>query len=211
MTETQGRTPEGRTQGERKAETRARLVAAAAELFARNGYHAVSTDAVAEAAGRTSGAVYAHFGGKEGLLWALLDEWERATAREIRDALAATDDPAHRVDALWSTFVRRPGGHGDPGMLLEHELWLYAARRAEAAGALAQRYQGARTALADTFGAWAAERGAHLPHGADAAATLVLALLLGLEMQRRVDPAAVPDDLAVAGLRRLLDEPEPPD
>jgi hypothetical protein len=33
---------------------------------------------------------------------------------------------------------------------------------------------------------------------------LALALLYGLEMQRRVDPAAVPDDLVVRGLRALL-------
>ncbi|MGH9206548.1 MAG: helix-turn-helix domain-containing protein, partial [Acidimicrobiales bacterium] len=52
------------TQEERKAETRARLLAAAADLFAGQGIEAVSVDAVAEAAGRTSGAVYAHFGSK---------------------------------------------------------------------------------------------------------------------------------------------------
>jgi len=62
-----------RTQEERKAETRSRLLAAAAELFADHGVDAVSVDAVAEAAGRTSGAVYAHFGSKQGLLLALLD------------------------------------------------------------------------------------------------------------------------------------------
>ncbi len=64
------------TQQERKAETRARLLAAAAELFADQGIDAVSVDAVAEAAGRTSGAVYAHFGSKQGLLLALLDSWK---------------------------------------------------------------------------------------------------------------------------------------
>jgi hypothetical protein len=35
-------------------------------------------------------------------------------------------------------------------------------------------------------------------------AALVLALLLGLAMQRRLDPASVPDDLAAAGLGTLL-------
>ncbi len=61
------------TQGERRAQTRRALLDAAAELFATRGVDGASIDAVAEAAGRTSGAVYDHFGGKEGLLFALLE------------------------------------------------------------------------------------------------------------------------------------------
>ena len=34
--------------------------------------------------------------------------------------------------------------------------------------------------------------------------TLVIALMIGLEMQRRLDPDAVSDELARAGLRTLL-------
>ena len=47
-----------RTQQERKADTRERLLSAAAQLFADHGIDAVSVDVVAEAAGRT-GAVAA--------------------------------------------------------------------------------------------------------------------------------------------------------
>ncbi len=49
------------TQLERRAETRARLITAAVALFAEHGPAAVSVDAVAATAGRTSGAVYDHF------------------------------------------------------------------------------------------------------------------------------------------------------
>jgi len=38
---------------------------------------------VAEAAGRTSGAVYDHFGSKQGMLLALLDEWEQSLVTVI--------------------------------------------------------------------------------------------------------------------------------
>jgi AcrR family transcriptional regulator len=60
------------TQGERRAETRERLLFAAAELFAERGIEGSAVDAIAERAERTSGAVYDHFGGKPGLLFALL-------------------------------------------------------------------------------------------------------------------------------------------
>ena len=83
-----------RTQGERKAETRSRLLDAAAELFAAQGIDAVSVDAVAEAAGRTSGAVYAHFGSKHGLLLALLDAWKDSLLTVLLAEVAVTDSPA---------------------------------------------------------------------------------------------------------------------
>ena len=63
-----------RTQAERRAETRARLLASARRTFARHGYHATSLDRVSENAGCTKGAVYDHFGSKAGLFLALLDE-----------------------------------------------------------------------------------------------------------------------------------------
>ena len=88
-----------RTQEDRKAETRSRLLEAAADLFARRGFHGVSTDTVADAADRTSGALYAHFGAKEGLLLALVNAW----AEDVpRDSLALDD-----------VFANAPAREGD--------------------------------------------------------------------------------------------------
>ncbi|HRW38557.1 MAG TPA: helix-turn-helix domain-containing protein, partial [Aquihabitans sp.] len=73
----------GRTQEERRAETRSRLLGAAADLFARKGFHATSAEAVASAADRTTGALYDHFGGKEGLLVGLLELWIEQTIVDL--------------------------------------------------------------------------------------------------------------------------------
>jgi AcrR family transcriptional regulator len=177
-----------RTQAERKAETRQRLLDAAADLFAERGIEGVSIDTVAEAADRTSGAVYAHFGGKEGVLTALLDEWKNAVAAVVAAEFETAATADERLAALWRNFVDPPTDDGARWLLLEHELWLYAARHPSAGAALAARYAAARAALATAV----------------AEPTLVIALLLGLEMQRRVDPTAVDDDLAARGLRALL-------
>src|SRR5947209_18295805 len=59
---------------ERKARTRAALLEAAARVYARRGFEGATLDEVAEEAGFTKGAVYDHFGSKENLLVALLDE-----------------------------------------------------------------------------------------------------------------------------------------
>lgn len=60
--------PTRRTRVEQRAQTRESLLVAAAELFAERGYATTSVDAIAERAGYTSGAVYDHFGSKQGLL-----------------------------------------------------------------------------------------------------------------------------------------------
>ncbi len=65
-----------RTQEERRTATRAALIAAGRELFARDGYDAVSSEALVAAAGVTRGALYHHFDGKRGLFAAVFEEIE---------------------------------------------------------------------------------------------------------------------------------------
>src|SRR5438128_1778798 len=84
-----------------------------------------SIDALAEAADRTSGAVYAHFGGKEGVLVALLDELKDAVAAAIVEESDTDDDDDQHLAVLWRNFVTPPPLAGDVWVLLEHELWLY--------------------------------------------------------------------------------------
>lgn len=197
------------TQAERKSETRGRLIAAAAELFARQGFGATSTDAVAAEADRTSGALYAHFGSKEGLLLALLEVWKDATAEETEAALDAAPTYRERMAALWRSIAEPPRERGgDAWVLLEHELWLFAARNPDTGMGLTDRYADARHAMGAAFEVWADERGAELPASGDVVAVLALGLMLGLEMQRRIDPAVVPDDLAVDALAGLIGLPE---
>src|SRR4029077_7839703 len=98
-------TPVARTQEERKAETRSRLLDAAATLFAERGIDAVSVDAVADAAGRTSGAVYAHFGSKQGMLMALLDEWAHSLVTVIAAEFELATTVEDRLRAVAAHLV----------------------------------------------------------------------------------------------------------
>jgi AcrR family transcriptional regulator len=86
------------TQRERSGATRAALVAAARPLFARRGYGGVGAEEIVAAAGVTRGALYHHFGGKEGLLAAVYEQIEqellerigtRVAEQEATDPLAA--------------------------------------------------------------------------------------------------------------------------
>jgi AcrR family transcriptional regulator len=195
------------TQDERKAETRARLLAAAAELFAEQGIDAVSVDAVAEAAGRTSGAVYAHFGSKQGLLLALLDSWKDSVLTVLLAEVAVTESPLGQLAAVWGNL----GGAVEDGpggwSLLEQELWLRAARDDQVAAVVRSRNAEARGYTARRLSGWSSAVDAHPVAGPDELAVLVKALLTGLAMQRRLDPGSVDDDLAVRGLAALLGLP----
>jgi AcrR family transcriptional regulator len=192
-----------RSQADRRSDTRARLLRSAAALFAARGVDAVSVDAVADDADRTSGAVYAHFGSKQGLVTALLDSWTSEAAAVVADRFAAAPDSADRLRALWSSFADPDSELGPDWSLLEHELWLRAARDPELTESAARRYAWSRRRLAEGSMSSAADA-ADQQLSAESVATLVLALLLGLEMQHRLDPDAVPDDLVVAGLGRVL-------
>jgi AcrR family transcriptional regulator len=193
-----------RTQQERRAETRELLLSAAVRLFARDGVDAVSVDAVAAEAGRTSGAVYAHFGSKAGLLRAVLDEGMAQTAVVVSAELETAETPEERLSALWRNIAQAPGDVGDWWIALEHELWTRATRDTAVAEKVAERYALIRSQMHRTM------EGIPSPPGDDPddTATLVLAMLIGLEMQHRLDPSVVPDDVALDGLFRLLSRPE---
>ena len=177
-----------KTQEERKAETRARLLSAAAGLFADQGVDAVSVDAVAEAAGRTSGAVYAHFGSKQGLLLALLDWWKDSVRTVLLAEVAVSDSPQGQLAVVWDNVAGTSDAESARWALLEHELWLRAARDAEVADVMRARDAEARHFSAHQLEGWSAAVGSRPSAPPEELAVLVKALLTGLAMQRRLAP-----------------------
>jgi AcrR family transcriptional regulator len=199
-----------RTQEERKADTRARLLDAAAGLFAERGIDAVSVDTVAEAAGRTSGAVYAHFGSKQGLLLALLDEWAHSLMTVIAAEFALSSSVEERLRAVATNVITNPSDQTRRLLLLERELWLRAARDPEVATAMRIRARDAQEWLTRGFGTWT-QQGLIAPVAPPARlATIFRALVVGLEMQHRIDPGAADADDVAAALGTVLGvEPRP--
>jgi len=184
------------TQEERRAETRTRLLEAAAELFAERGIEASSIDAIANLADRTSGAVYGHFGGKEGLLFALLETWVDDASAVINAELLAATTLDERLAALWRNVADPPSG-GGRWIALEHELWSYAVHHEDARRFLARRYRGAWDGVDAAAREWTHDESTTV-------GPALIGLLMGLEMMRRIDPTAVSDEMAVAALRGVV-------
>jgi AcrR family transcriptional regulator len=72
-------------------EKQEQIVKAALQLFAREGYHATSTSKVAKAAGVSEGLIFRHFGNKDGLLQAILEEGERRMKALFVDIVMESD------------------------------------------------------------------------------------------------------------------------
>lgn len=66
------------------SERREHLVDAAMRCFARNGYNRTSMRDIAKDAGVTTGAIYAHFSGKEALIAALAERFKAMRSNALR-------------------------------------------------------------------------------------------------------------------------------
>jgi AcrR family transcriptional regulator len=84
---------------EAKAVTRRRILAAAIEVFAREGYHAARMDAIARAAGASKGALYFHFPGKLELFSALVDAFAAELGEAATAAIQGHANGVARVEA----------------------------------------------------------------------------------------------------------------
>lgn len=76
-----------RSQADRSQATRTALIDAATTLFGEEGYAAVPAERVVKAAGVTRGALYHHFGDKEGLFRAVFVDLESQLSAEIAEIL----------------------------------------------------------------------------------------------------------------------------
>ncbi len=84
-----GKAAKGSTPQERSAAARARLLAAASELFYSEGVQSVGIDRVIEHAGVAKATLYSAFGSKEELVRAYLRAWHAATMQRMSDVLDA--------------------------------------------------------------------------------------------------------------------------
>ncbi|MEO3859180.1 helix-turn-helix domain-containing protein [Acrocarpospora sp. B8E8] len=119
----------GRIAGVTAAETRERLLRAAAEVFAERGYDGTRVADIAAAAGVSNGALYAHFGSKAELLVAAL----RAHGRRLLAGLFAAD-PDRSITDLLLAIGRWLPRRRDPSRFLIVEALVAARRDADVAG-----------------------------------------------------------------------------
>jgi AcrR family transcriptional regulator len=179
------------TRAEQKAETRARLLDAAALLVASKGVEGATVDAIAAGAGVTTGALYASFRTKHELLAALVAERHHDTSHVPLVELMAD------VGERWSAVL-----DADPvGADLLTAL-LHAAGRDEGLRDLMSEQLRANARM---FAARIEEEDLRLRLPADDAALLVQVIAAGAAVLGRV-LGEVPPDLLTRAVGLLRDE-----
>jgi AcrR family transcriptional regulator len=178
---------------ETQEQTRERVLAAAAKVFARRGYHRATVDEIASEAGFTIGALYSNFAGKEELFLALADRQvaERVAEVAAMGEAAEGDEPNKNAADQLRVFLER-----DPEWpLLFYEFWSLSVRNPELKDEVAKRRDAIRDALAETLERVAKRHGFKLRFPAPVLATAIAASLNGLAFERAADPDALPDEV----------------
>jgi AcrR family transcriptional regulator len=196
------------TQAEAKEQTRAKLLAAAARVFAQKGFAGATLEEIAEEAGYSTGAVYYNFSGKDQLFLELLKSGRsrqatsrfKAVTHAFGEGPAAGEDP---FDAL-SRFVVRVAEQDRELTPLAAEFWLYAFRNPEAMELIAAKFAEEDKGLEPVIAAAMDRYGAAQGISPTEMTMVTLMLFNGLVRRRRMDPGAVPDDLFARVLRRLF-------
>lgn len=83
---------------------RSQLIEIATKLFAKGGYAATTTAAIAEAAGVTEPVLYRHFQSKHDLFMAIVRKMSDDTLQEWKDLIGAIDDPVEQVRRIAVEF-----------------------------------------------------------------------------------------------------------
>lgn len=192
------------TRDEAKAQTRRALLEAAADQFARHGFNGVSIDAVAEAAGYTKGAVYAHFSNKDDLYLALLDEHLSDEAPGATAQLESGAPIASFADELEDALPGQIESTRDWGSLTL-EFILHSMRDDTVRGRLAERFVRARDDYAASLEKRYAANGDAPPLEIKKLATALMAFENGLSMIGFVCPEIVTDGVYSETIARLLD------
>lgn len=184
-----------RTQAERTAETRARLIDATIETLSKEGYSGTSTTEIVRRAGVSRGAQVHHFPTKADLVVAAMKQLNEDRLDEFRTAFAqipeGVDRGAAALEILWPMF------NGT-----NYTAWIELVVAARTRPELRKKLRDARRDFADKtrdiFGEVFPEL-ADSPRAANLVLMVVFGLLEGLGLEYMVDPRnpQIPAVLAV--------------
>lgn len=110
-----------------REEIREELLAAAARVFARRGFHGASVEAISEDAGLSTGAIYSNFEGKDDLFLSLYEERIERRREELTSSVQQAGGGRAGLAAA-SANVAEALGREREWFLLYFEFALHAAR-----------------------------------------------------------------------------------
>lgn len=187
---------------------RTQILVAAHRLFSRRGFHDTSMQDIADEVGLSVGALYRYFDGKEALVRGLA-EWGRDQKRGLLNELTpgGGGEVLGRVLAEILGFLDSEGA--EQAAWLDVHLWGAAAGAPSLREVLTESLDGIREPLASYLHAERREGRIRADVDPEPTARLLVAVLLGLELQKALEPQVevAPCARALVGfLQRLAPE-----
>lgn len=186
-------------QEQRTQETQARLFAAAERILVRDGYEGAQLSQIAAEAGRTKGAVYAHFKSKEDLFLALFEARTREYLERFFQRMEGCQSPGERFAALRGFTIELVEDKTWPILTMEYKL--YALRHPESRERLSRLFRMICPGTDDphvqlVFGSLTETRSEQLELGMLALGPILSALILESHFE--------PDQMTEAAIQQLL-------
>ena len=163
--------------------TARRILAAAQDILAERGYAELTMTAISQVSGVNRALVSYYFGGKAGLLAALVDTLFQNPDVGLVEEIRATTQGAERTEAFLD-WQRRVSSNERVNRML-YELLPHALRDAEVRARFAEEYRLYRSIDADCLAAAPAELD---DEALEALAAVSIAVVEGLGIQRALDP-----------------------
>ena len=190
------------TREQSRQRTRERLLEAAEQVFAREGYAAASVEQIAEHAEYSKGAVYSNFVSKEALFLALLERNMDRDQKLLREISVTSTSAAEILDGLTDRY--RILEDKQYLCLLVTEFQMEAGRHKEVAQPFAELFRRQRRVFAQLITLLFAKAGTPAPIKAEDLATTIMAMVGGLALQRAADPRSVNRKLVTQSVRLFL-------
>ncbi len=135
----------------RRENTRARLLAAALEVFAEKGIKRVTVDELVAAAGFTRGAFYSNFSSIDEVFFAVFEDQADRMLSAVRGAIESIPEGEFSLDSV-GTILESLHPFGRQWYLIHTEFVLYALRNEEAREILGEHSRRLRAELVDVIG-----------------------------------------------------------
>jgi AcrR family transcriptional regulator len=184
---------------------RNQILAAAQRVFDTCGYAATTMDAVAAEARLSKGSIYNYFRNKEDLFRQVFASTVEATEEHAGRLLAQPGSASERVERVLDFWFERLETNKKVGRLVL-EFWSTAARQEQ--GTVSRQFQALysrwRTYLEDVLNEGIRGREFHPRLNPHAGATLIMAVLDGIEVQCMLDVGVVVNADFLASLKRAV-------
>jgi AcrR family transcriptional regulator len=173
---------------------REQILLAACKCLSRKGFHGTTIRDICREAGLSAGAVYAYFKSKDDILEGIAEMGRQNTRALLESARSAPSAPEALAELLTTAIHLFDSPESQEGTRLDVRMWGEALHTPRLRALFLQALPSACAPFADIVREGQA-RGEIAPHlDADSVARLSVALCLGLQVQKALDP-----DTSIAG------------